>query len=207
MCAFSIYTENDTGNHSSKGVLMGMTPVLRLIRGDLDRVVRLGNASIQIAPLERPPFSVDAVAVEQDTALVLDEEPLLYAPSSRLSDLSTEMEHFSEPLPGSVVVQRGRPKRLYAIIHDLEQEPTWRSEWILSALGNLLRQAEQQSLRALALPLLGCRFGQLEPWRFIDLLCQALQQHPPTLRLKLWLVAPRYETHVLLCRLQRCQPR
>jgi len=184
---------------------MSRTPVLRLIRGDLDRVVRVGNALIQIAPLERPPFAVDAVAVEQDTALVLDEEPQLYAPGNSLSEISAEIERFSEPMPGSVVVQRGRPKRLYAIIHDLELEPTWRSEWVLTALVNLLRLAERQSLRALALPLLGCRFGQMESWRFIDLLCQALQQHPPTLRLKLWLVAPRYETHALLSRLQHCR--
>jgi hypothetical protein len=184
---------------------MNRTPTLRLIRGDLDRVLRIGNAVIQIAPLDRPPFAVDAVAVEQDTALVLDEEPQLYAPGSSLSELGSEMEHFSEPAPGSVVVQRGRPKRLYAIIHDLEQEPTWRSEWVLTALENLLRLAERQSLRAIAVPLLGCRFGKMESWRFIDLLCQALQQSPPSLRLKLWLIAPRYETHALLVRLERCR--
>jgi len=184
---------------------MHRSPSLRLIRGDLDRVVQLGNVLIQFSPSDRPPFAVDAVAVEQDTALVLDEEPLLYAPGNSLSEITSEMERFNEPLPGSVLVQRGHPKKLYAIIHDLELEPTWRREWVLLALGNLLRLAERQSLRALALPLLGCRFGQLESWRFIDLLCEALQQHPPTLRLKLWLVAPRYETHALLSRLQRCQ--
>lgn len=183
---------------------MGRTPTLRLIRGDLDRVMRLGNVKIQIAPLDRPPFAVDAVAVEQDTALVLDEDPLLYAPGNSLSEISTEIERFHEPVPGSVVVQRGRPKKLYAIIHDLEQEPTWRAEWVLTAIRNVLSLSERQSLRAIALPLLGCRFGQLESWRFIDLLCQALQLHPPTIRLKLWLVAPRYETHALLSRLQRC---
>jgi len=184
---------------------MHRSPSLRLIRGDLDRVVQLGNAWIQFSPLDRPPFAVDAVAVEQDTALVLDEEPLLYAPGNSLTEISSELEHFSEPLPGSVLVQRGKPKRLYAIIHDLELEPTWRREWVQIALDNLLRLAERQELRAIALPLLGCRFGQLESWRFIDLLCQALQNHPPAFKLKLWLVAPRYETHALLSRLQRCQ--
>lgn len=184
---------------------MSRIPVLHLIRGDLDRVVNLGNASIQIAPHDRPPFAVNAVAVEQDTALVLDEESQLYLPGESITDISGEIERFNEPRPGSVVVQRGRPSRLYAVIHDLEKEPTWRTEWVLTALINLLRLAERQSLRAIALPLLGCRFGQLESWRFIDLLCQALKLHPPMIRLKLWLVAPRYETHALLCRLQRCQ--
>lgn len=183
---------------------MHRSPSLRLIRGDLDRVVHVGNALLQFSPQDRPPFAVDAVAVEQDTALVLDEEPLLYAPGSSLGEISDELERFSEPLPGSVLVQRGLPKKLYAIIHDLEQEPTWCTEWVLIALGNLLRLAERQQLKAIALPLLGCRFGQLESWRFIDLLCQALQRHPPSHTLKLWLVAPRYETHALLSRLQRC---
>ncbi len=184
---------------------MSRNPQLRLIRGDLDRVVRLGNVAVQIAPQDRPPFSVMAIAVEQDTALLLDEESQLYPPQQSLNELSGEMERFREPVPGSVVVQQGRPNRLYAVIHDLDQDPTWRPEWVLSALVNLLRLSERQAIQAIALPLLGCRFGQLESWRFIDLLCRALQLQPPATDLKLWLIAPRYETHALLTRLQHCR--
>lgn len=178
-------------------------PNLRLISGDLARVVRIGNTRIQISPQDRPPFAVNAIAVEQDTALVLDEEPILYAPSQSLNEFSSELEHLTEPLPGSVLVKHGTPKRLIAIIHDLEQDPTLRPEWVVKALHNMMRLAERQPLQAIALPLLGTRYGQLDQRRFIELLCYILCKYPPASHLKLWLVAPRYETHALLAEFDR----
>lgn len=178
-------------------------PTLRLIRGDLDRVVRIGNTRIQVAPQDRPPFAVNAVAVEQDTALVLDEEPMLYAPSQSVNEINSELEHFSEPLPGSVLVKRGSPKRLFAIVHDLEQDPSLRQEWVAKALHNMMRLVERQPLRAIALPLLGTRYGQLDRHRFIEMLCLTLEKSPPASPLKLWLVAPREEVHAVLVELER----
>lgn len=182
-------------------------PNLRLIRGDLDRVVRIGTTRVQVAPQDRPPFPVNAVAIEQDTALVLGEEPMVFVPDRSINEYSTNSEHISEPLPGSVLVKRGTPKKLYAIVHDLEQDPTIRQEWVVKALHNMMRLAERQPLRAIALPLLGTRYGQLEPRRFIELLCYILTKYPPTSPLKLWLVAPRYEVHALLETLElfRCR--
>jgi hypothetical protein len=182
----------------------GASACLRLIHGDLDQVVRIGRASIQLAPQERPPFAINAVAVEQDTALVLDEEPVLQLPYQSLKQLGEEMERFIEPVPGSVLVQRGKPRRLYAIVHDLEQEPTWREEWILGALENLLRLADRQHLSAVALPLLGSRFGSLDDEHFIGLLCRALETFPPNISLRIWLIVPRQDVHRLLMHLRRC---
>lgn len=182
-------------------------PSLRLIRGDLDRVVQIGNTRIQIAPQDRPPFAVNAVAVEQDTALVLGEEPMLYAPSQSIDEIGSELERMAEPLPGSVLVKQGTPKRLLAIIHDLEQDPTLRPEWVVKALHNMMRLAERQPLHAIALPLLGTRYGQLEQRRFIELLCYILCKHPPASNLKLWLIAPRYDTHALLMEFDRLKCR
>lgn len=179
-------------------------PALRLIHGDLDHVVRIGPLAIQLAPQERPPFAVSAIAVEQDTALVLDEEPVLQAPHHTLGELSGEMERFREPVPGSVVVQRGKPRRLYAIVHDLEQEPTWREEWVETSLQNLLRLAERQQITAMALPLLGSRYGSLTPERFIQLLCLAATRFPPNQPLRIWLVVPRADVHRLLNKLSSC---
>ncbi len=178
-------------------------PTLRLIRGDLDRVVKIGNTRIQVSPQDRPPFAVNAVAVEQDTALVLGEEPMVYIPTQSLDEIGSELEHHSEPLPGSVLVKRGTPKRLLAIVHDLEQDPTLRLEWVVKALHNMMRLAERQPLNAIALPLLGTRYGQLEPRRFIELLCYILGKYPPASPLKIWLVAPRYDVHALLKELDR----
>lgn len=176
---------------------------LHLISGDLSQVVRIGQVSIQIGPQQRPPFPVSAIVVEQDTAMLLDDEPAIYTPTDSLQLLREEVERFREPQPGSVVTQRGRPRRLYAIIHDLEQEPTWREEWIVDALKVLFSEASRLHLENLAMPLLGTRFGKLSSQRFIELLSNTLQHYPPSRPLKLWLIAPRHRTHSLLMMLRR----
>lgn len=178
------------------------TPDLRLIHGDLDQVVYIGRVAIQLAPQERPPFAISAVAVEQDTALLLDDDPEFRLPHPSLSQLGEEMARFSAPQPGSVVVQRGTPQRFYAIIHDLEQEPSVREVWILTALEQLLQLTAKQPLPSLALPLLGSRFGQLAPERFLHLLYFALRAFAPGMPLRLWLVVPRHDIHRLLLQLR-----
>jgi hypothetical protein len=176
---------------------------LHLISGDLSRVVRIGQVSIQIGPEQRPPFPASAIVVEQDTALLLDEESSITEPLDSLQRLREEVERFREPKLGSVVTRRGRPRRLYAIIHDLEQDPTWREEWIAAVLKTLFTEAERLHLADFAMPLLGTRFGKLTSQRFIELLCDTLHRSPPTQPLKLWLIAPRHRTHSLLMTLRR----
>ncbi len=176
---------------------------LQLITGDLARVVQVGNVSIQLGPQQRPPFQVSAIVVEQDTSMVLDDEPIMYAPLDSLQRLREEVERFREPQLGSVVIQRGKPRRLYAIIHDLEQEPTWCEEWVVTALETIFREADRLHLVDLAMPLLGTRFGKLSAQRFVELLCKTLHYIQPAKPLKLWLVAPRHRTHSLLMTLYR----
>lgn len=135
--------------------------------------------------------------------MVLDDEPRISVPTDSLQRLREEIERFREPRPGSVVTQRGTPRRLYAIIHDLEQEPTWREEWIVAALNALFSEASRLHLENLAMPLLGTRFGKLSSQRFIELLSNTLQHSPPSRPLKLWLIAPRHRTHSLLMMLRR----
>lgn len=177
---------------------------LHLISGDLSQVVYVGKVSIQVGPQQRPPFPVSAIVTEQDTAMVLDDDPVLYAPTDSLQRLREEVERFREPSPGSVIIQRGKPRRLYAIIHNLELDPTWREEWIIRALDTLLLEVERLRLREIAMPLLGTRFGNLSPQRFIELLCQAIYRFQPSRPLKLWLIAPRHRAHGLLLMLHRC---
>ncbi len=182
---------------------LNQTSPLQLISGDLSRVVHIGMVSIQIGPQQRPPFQVSAIVVEQDTAMVLDDDTTITSPLDSLERLREEVERFREPELGSVVIQRGKPRKLYAIIHDLEQDPTWREEWIISAICTLFNEAERLHLTDLAMPLLGTRFGKLSPQRFIELLCNHLQRSPPPHPLKLWLIAPRHRTHSLLMTLYR----
>ncbi len=177
---------------------------LHLISGDLSQVVNIGRVSIQVGPQQRPPFPVSAIVVEQDTAMVLDDESIIQAPVESLRQLRDEVERFREPELGSVVIQRGKPRRFYAIIHDLEQEPTWREEWIQAALHTLFSEIERLHLNDIAMPLLGTRFGNLSTQRFIELLYTTLHEFSLRRPLKLWLIAPRHRTHSLLMMLRRC---
>lgn len=177
--------------------------MLHLIAGDLDRQLHLGQLTLLLAPVERPPFAVAAVAVEQDTALLLDEEQLLLAPEASLGQIEQALGEFQEPPPGTVMLRGGEPLRLYAVVHDLEQSPSWREEWILAALENILRLCQRRQLGAIALPLLGSHFGSLTPQRFIELLCRAIHHLPPTTPLKIWLVVERAHVHPMLDELER----
>ena len=81
------------------------------------------------------------------------------------------------------------PERLlHPVVHDLEQEPTWREEWVASALEEVLRQVGERSLRSLAMPMLGAVHGSLEGSRFVELLANALEGAALEHLKELWLL-------------------
>jgi len=92
--------------------------------------------------------------------------------------------------PGSVLVKGKRPLRMLAIVHDLNQDPSWREEWIASALDMILAEAETRRLKSIALPFLGTLHGSLEKQRFVVLLRDALERNPAIHLERLWLVVP-----------------
>jgi len=146
---------------------------------------------IVAAPADAPPFPVDAEAAEEDTFLVLSAEPVLHQPPDHPLRIIRDAFAAEPVSPGSVVVREGSPLRLLAVVHDLDQDPTWRPEWVAAALAAVLRQCDERALRSLALPLLGSRHGRLGPERFVSLLRDALDAAPPSSLQRLWLVVPK----------------
>jgi len=100
--------------------------------------------------------------------------------------------------PGSVLVKGKRPLRLLAIVHDLNQDPSWREEWIANALDRILAEAETRRLRSIALPFLGTLHGSLEKQRFVVLLRDALERNPAIHLERLWLVVPEGSSSKIL---------
>jgi hypothetical protein len=125
-----------------------------------------GSVDIVAAPKNRPPFPVDAVAFEEDTLLVLSSDPKVRDPHKHLMQVMTQVIETRAETPGSVLVKGKSPLRLIAIVHDLNQEPSWREEWIASALDGIFREAESRKIRSIALPFLGTLHGSLEKQRF-----------------------------------------
>jgi hypothetical protein len=143
---------------------------------------------IAIAPGDRKPFQVDAEALEEDTFLVLSADPEVRDPKEHPVRLMTDVWDMKPVEPGSVIAKGRRPLRLLAIVHDLNQEPTWREEWVKVALDGIFQEVESRELKSLSLPLLGTIHGHMDQKRFVHMLVEALQKKPPIHLKRLWLV-------------------
>jgi hypothetical protein len=142
---------------------------------------------VAVASNEGPPFPLDAEVFEEDTYLALSADPE-FRPSREhpLRVLSEAAAAQPEP-PGTVVVKSGRPLRMLAIVHKLDEEPTWREDWVASALEAVFVQVEKRGLHAIGLPLLGTVHGKLSIEQSLALLSESLHSLQQTPLDRIWL--------------------
>jgi hypothetical protein len=166
-------------------------PRLRLIRGGQDCEMFVNSVRIVIAPIKRPPFHVDAIVAEEDTFLVMSEsQAVIEERNENTLRIMTKAIEACPASPGSVLVKRGNPVRLLAIVHDFDLYPSWREEWISKALYEIFLESDKRRLHSLALPLIGTVHGSLKEDRFLYLLYCALKEVSPDDLKKLWLIVP-----------------
>ena len=162
----------------------------KIIPGGLQRKISFAPVSIIVAPENSAPFDVEALVFEEDTWLVMSANPTICEPEVHPIRLMTDLIE-TEPEPvGSVLVKNGQPMRFLAIVHDVNQEPTWREAWIERALHSVFREVEQRKISAIGLPLLGTRHGRLEKPRFAVILGRVLNKTTFTHLKKIWLIIP-----------------
>jgi hypothetical protein len=161
-----------------------------------------GALRVVPAPEGRPPFPIDGRAYEEDTFLVLSAEAVVRIPKEPLMRVMTRVLETRPRLPGSVAVRGTHPLRLLAIVHDLNQEPSWKEEWVACALEGIFREAESRRLRSIAIPFLGTLHGSLEKETFLGLLKGALEKISPVHLKQLWLVIPQGTSPDLLKRIE-----
>jgi hypothetical protein len=99
---------------------------------------------------------------------------------------------------GSVRVQGTKPLRFLAIVHDVNQDPTWKRDWIKSALEEIWREVEQRKLRSVGIPLLGTLHGKLQMPNFVDLFANTLMQACHNSLKRIWLIIPAKNTSILM---------
>ena len=163
---------------------------LRIVRGGLRREIYYGSLRIVAAGEKDQPFGVEAVAFEEDTWLIMSADPKVCEPEEHPIRLMTDLIN-TEPIPvGSVLVKGKSPLKFLAVVHDVDQDPTWKESWIEKALLGIFKEAEDRQLKSIALPLLGTRHGRLPPNRFIHLLDRALEQSNLEHLKRLWLITP-----------------
>ena len=150
--------------------------------------VSFGPVRITAAPEKHPPFSVEAVVFEEDTYLVLSADWKKIESEDHPVVILTEAFGMEPEKPGKVVVYEGSPLRFLAVVHDLDQEPSWREEWVGKALENVFQEVERRRLQSIALPFLGAKHGSLEKSRFLGLLRDSLKESHFPYPLQIWLI-------------------
>lgn len=163
---------------------------LRAIAGAHHFPLALAPCRVVAAPENKPPFAVDGIVMEEDTFLVMSAPAEPRPVREPLMRIMTRVIETRPKEPGTVLIQGARPTRILAVIHDLNQEPTWREEWISRALQRVLKSAEQERLGSIALPMLGTVHGTLEEEKFMALLGPALKTTNPEHLKRIWLVIP-----------------
>ena len=179
---------NDTGRPN--GNRDARRPMLRVIAGGRTRRLWADGCSIVVAPVDTPPFDLDARVVEEDTYRILSADPECAPTDVHPVRLMHELQQYRPDRPGSVVVQAGRPMRLLAVIHDVNQEPTWRAVWIEAALRQVMREAARRRVHSLGLPLLGRQHGRMPRVAFVDRLARVLTGHRAHNPRRMWLMVP-----------------
>ena len=186
--------------------MTGKSPTLSIIEGDLNQSFTLNGITLRLSAMERRlPPQVQALVVEQDTSLLLDEslqldeESELPFDSESTDSLAQSLleENMDYPV-GSVFLRAGSPASLLMIIHDLNANPSWDEEGIHRALNTLFAQLPSFSFHSLALPALAHRYGPLPVTRFLSLLCEHLTHHRPLWEGDIWLLLPRHELQAAL---------
>jgi len=163
---------------------------IELIWNKNDCVLVYQGITIHAAPKDYPPFTPQAMLEEQDTELLLNPQTSLHDPGKPAWYLANTLEdNPSHPL-GSVVVKGQQPKRLLAIVHDIEHTPTCQPAFIQTAWLNVMAIIQENRFTTVAMPLLGTTHGKISVKDAILMLGESLKQNRPTCLEKIWLILP-----------------
>ena len=116
------------------------------------------------------PFNLEAIVIEEDTAMVLSADSSVSIHDEHPIRLMTTLIDQKPEQPGSIVIRGKSPYRLYAIVHDFEQTPSFQSEWVTSAIDNALLKCSELEIANLAMQTLGSTYGRQSAPEFMDLL-------------------------------------
>ncbi|MEJ2141765.1 MAG: hypothetical protein P8Y24_05320 [Gammaproteobacteria bacterium] len=153
--------------------------------------VKLCGITIIIIPENLAPDEVNAIVEEQDTSLVLGQPSKITISDDKPSwFLANKLESQELLEPGSVILRDGKTKKLHAIVHDLDCEPTWKPEWISQALDNIFSITNSYSINTLQLPVLGAQHGKFKLEEFLALLHDKIKTYHGPLE-KIWLILHR----------------
>jgi hypothetical protein len=169
----------------------GVRPKLRVVGGRKDQVV-IGPVRLALAPHGTMP-SCDAVVLEEDTWQVVAAGPEMTLRAEHPIRLWTDVINAKPLTPGTVLLRKGWPLTLVAVVYDVGAEPCCRSRWITAALAEILRICRERHVSSLLLPLPGVRHGRLSLRKSFRLVVRALGEAPHGDLRRVLLVCPSEE--------------
>jgi hypothetical protein len=178
------------------------TPELRLIRGSLSSKMSIGNLQVVASPKDAPPFRVDAFVFEEDTFLVMSADTTVRDAKESMVRIMARLMETRPVAPGSVLVRGKDPLQFLAIVHDFNEDPSFKEEWLVSALEGIFKTSERVQLHSLALPLIGTHYGFVKTERFVDLLESAIKGATLQHLRRLWLMVPSGSAREMIQRLK-----
>jgi hypothetical protein len=163
---------------------------LHLVRSAGSFTRRLGSLEIVAAKEHDAPFICDAVVVEQDRCLILGDPKHSNEPDRPPWFLANQLASQHLKTPGTVYISGKSPAQINAIIHDVDHDPSWRAEWIISAYRCLFQMIEAHGMSSLCLPVLGTKHGGMTATQGMELLISATNRRFPFCLKRLWLIRP-----------------
>ncbi|MCP4111172.1 MAG: PAS domain S-box protein [Desulfobacteraceae bacterium] len=154
-----------------------------------DNKVTVNSLQIIAASKDEPPFDVGGIAFEQDTFLIMGRDRIDY-PSESFEQLISRMHETPSLTLGSVLIRGKQPFRFLAVVHDVNQVPTWKEEWVNSALDSIFQECERLEIESVAVPLIGTLHGTLGKQRFTVMLKSAIERASFEHLKNLWLIIP-----------------
>lgn len=163
---------------------------LRVIDGGLQKSFFFNGIKLIAAPRKCPPAKIDALVFEEDAFLIISDEPEYIPPPKHPIRLMSDIANFKPQVPGTVVIKGENPIRMLAVVHDVNQDPTWKEEWIEKAVCSVFQKAEILKLRTLGLPMIGTKHGKLTYQNFSKIFARALRTCVFKYLKLIWLIIP-----------------
>ncbi len=174
-------------------------PALRLVAGGRGAA----PTRVLVADEAAPPFEPDATVIEQDTDLLLaPPAAVIEEPPEHVGRLLLRVLNQHANPPGSIVVNETRPLRVHLVVHDLDEDPSWREAWIETALEALFETVRERRIQRLAMPLPGTVHGDIGNERALTLTLAALA-HADDWQGRVWLRVATAEVDAVRALLRR----
>jgi hypothetical protein len=148
---------------------------LTILEGGRDKQTTVNTVTLAVIPDSTSPLPVDTRVFEEDTYLVLTVDPVMRYTEEHPVRLMTRLMETNPQKTGSIVTNNAS---WYAVVHDLDAEPTWRTEWVKNAYLETFMLGEKKRVQRIGLPLLGSVHGNFSPVKSLEMLIKVIKSIP-----------------------------